>query len=114
MIVDDSVDIREALCTALEDAGMACLTASNGAEALRRLWAGPIPDLILLDLMMPIMDGVEFLEEQKKDPRLAAIPVLILSAFQKSPLDKTHSYLHKPIDLERLLAAIREKLARSP
>jgi CheY-like chemotaxis protein len=81
VLVDDDPDIREALTDVLEDRGFQVRTASNGREALgllRRL--SPPPSVILLDLMMPILDGYGFLEEHRKDPTLAAIPVAIITA----------------------------------
>jgi CheY-like chemotaxis protein len=115
MIVEDDPDLRETVCAALEDEGMKCVGARNGADALSRLRAGFTPDLIMLDLMMPIMNGWAFREEQKKDPRLAGIPVLVLSAFPnlETALGDDCPYLLKPLDLEVLLAAIREAIGRS-
>jgi CheY-like chemotaxis protein len=81
LIVDDDLDIRETLADVLEDRGFATITASNGLEALQllRRIAAP-PSVILLDLMMPVMDGYGFLEERKKDPTLSSIPVAIITA----------------------------------
>lgn len=113
LIVDDDADLRETLCTALADEGYECTGAANGAEALARLRSGDMPQLILLDLMMPVMDGWTFREEQKKDPRLAGIPVLVLSA---SPLTAEHlgdslRAIRKPMDLDVLLSAVNETIA---
>src|SRR5687768_14141295 len=80
LLVDDDADIREALEELLVDAGHSIITAGNGRQALDVLAREPLPALILLDMMMPVMDGYEFLLEQRKDERLASIPVAVLTA----------------------------------
>ena len=80
LIVDDDPVARKALALVFEHQGYPVVQAANGQEALKRLRDGPPPGLILLDLMMPIMDGWEFLQRQKQDPALAGIPVVIISA----------------------------------
>jgi CheY-like chemotaxis protein len=80
LIVDDDVHIREALSEILEARGYTVLEAANGLEALGLLRSGPLPAAIVVDLMMPVMDGYTFLEEQRKDPALAQIPVAIITA----------------------------------
>jgi CheY-like chemotaxis protein len=74
-------DIREALATVLDEAGFRVMTAANGREALERLREDPQPDVVLLDLMMPEMDGYQFRAEQQRDPALRAIPTLIFSSW---------------------------------
>ena len=110
VIEDDSV-ARMLLGTILEEAGYAVVTAANGREALDHLRAGERPFVILLDLKMPVMSGWEFREEQRRDPDLAAIPVVVLSADDEldevaASLDAA-AYFSKPIDPEGLLATIR-------
>src|SRR5690349_16993945 len=80
LVVDDDADIRETVSLILEDEGYEVQSAQDGAAALGVLRAGPLPDVILLDLMMPVMNGWQFREQQTRDPRLAAIPVVVLSA----------------------------------
>lgn len=81
LVVDDNYDIRVALTDILEDDGYAVLQAENGLEALDQLRKGPLrPCLILLDLMMPKMDGRGFLRVQSNDPAISDIPVVIVSA----------------------------------
>ena len=79
LIVEDDFDIREALTQILEEEGYAVREAANGREALD-VAARELPSLILLDLMMPVMNGWQFRAEQIKDPRLAPVPVLVISA----------------------------------
>src|SRR5262245_30022682 len=83
LIVEDDPDVLEAMCFILENAGYLVATATNGAEALDCLRTEAPPRLILLDLMMPIMDGWHFRSEQARDEKLAAIPVVILTGAGK-------------------------------
>ena len=114
LIVDDDLDLRETLMLVLEDAGYRTVLAANGREALEVLRAGPPPDLILLDLMMPVMDGWEFRNEQLRDGMMAAIPVVLFSASgnvrDKAAELKLAAYLEKPIDLHTLLTMIESIL----
>jgi CheY-like chemotaxis protein len=117
LIVDDDVDIRETLQELLEDRGFEVATAASGAEALWLLRAGRIrPSLILLDLMMPVLDGYGFLAEQRRDPTLAAVPVAVLSASHAIDLQRVGDgvpILRKPMSLHALLAAVDELSATS-
>src|SRR5690349_37218 len=79
LVVDDNRTVREALVTLLEARGFAARGVGNGREALEALRAGFGACLILLDLTMPIMDGWKFRELQRQDPRLAGIPVVVLT-----------------------------------
>ncbi len=111
LVVDDDVDIRDALIDVLEEDGFRAVGASNGAEALDRLHAGLRPDLILLDLMMPVMDGWEFLRRRRGDPEANTIPVVVLSAAGKSLRPHVRSlgadeFLEKPVEAEDLLDAV--------
>lgn len=83
LLVDDDDDMRTALRHFLSDEGYEVHTARNGREALARLQEIEPPGLILLDLMMPIMDGNQFLAERCRDPRLSSIPVVIMSAWTR-------------------------------
>jgi CheY-like chemotaxis protein len=111
LIVDDDADIRESIGGALEDEGYRVAGASNGKEALRLLKAAsPRPGLILLDMMMPEMDGWAFRAEQRKDPELAGIPVLVFTAYG-SPKDvarqlQAAGFVRKPLRLEELLSSV--------
>jgi CheY-like chemotaxis protein len=113
LIVDDDADIRETLAELLEGEGYATRGAANGKEALdylyRRSRAGAC--VILLDLMMPVMDGFEFRSEQQKNPTLRAIPVVVISAggrCQQAARDLgALGCVTKPVDLPALLGMIR-------
>jgi CheY-like chemotaxis protein len=107
LIVDDDEDIRETLAELLELEGYATVKAANGAQALAKLRQEAAPCVILLDLMMPVMNGFEFLATQRADAQLAAIPVLVLSAggTSQAALAGTE-FFAKPVDLARLLSRI--------
>ncbi|HTP29472.1 MAG TPA: response regulator [Anaeromyxobacteraceae bacterium] len=114
-IIDDDPDIRESLSDVLEDAGYRAVTSPNGARALQDLKDGLRPDLIILDLMMPVMDGWSFRRTLLRDPILATIPVLILSAASNlngvSEL-KAAGLLRKAVRLDELLASIAKTVNR--
>jgi CheY-like chemotaxis protein len=110
LIVDDDIDIRELLAELLEIRGFDVATAGNGREAidLVRRMTDP-PSVILLDLMMPVMDGYGFLEERKKDDTLASIPVAIITAshgVDRNQLGSTAAIVRKPIDPMKLINVI--------
>lgn len=109
LIVDDDPAIRATLAEVLADEGYPTLTAPHGAEALTCL-AQVQPCLILLDLMMPVMDGFQFRAVQRSRPHLAQIPVIVLSAFPATvetaaALDAA-AYLRKPLRLDRLIETV--------
>jgi CheY-like chemotaxis protein len=112
LIVDDDLDIRELLAEALEGLGFTAVAAANGLEAARLIRSMETPpSLILLDLMMPIMDGYEFLQERSNDPLLAAIPVAIITAGHGVDPDRLGSgtpIIPKPIDLPLLVDVIED------
>lgn len=106
LIVEDDGAVRGPLCELLEDEGYAVVEAADGAEALAALGAMPRPALIILDLMMPGMNGWELYQQLQGDPQLASIPIVVLSAvaaFQqrRGKLDVA-AVLPKPVNLSRL------------
>jgi CheY-like chemotaxis protein len=113
LVVEDDADILRAVVQVLEDEGYAVRAAENGRvalAALREPGATP-PCVILLDLMMPIMDGWQFRAEQLRDPALASIPVIVLTAdgnaAEKAVLLNGVGALRKPVELLTLLEAIQ-------
>jgi CheY-like chemotaxis protein len=107
LVVDDDPDIRESLREVLEDEGYAVTCVGNGREALDHLQKAPRPCVILLDLMMPVMDGWQFRHEQKKIPSIADVPLIVITATGKRPvLIDAEELVMKPLDLNRLFAAI--------
>ena len=112
LVVDDDADIREVMQLMLEHHGYAVQVATDGAEALARLHAGPRPSLILLDLMMPGMNGLEFRAEQLRDPELAEVPVVALTGASNVASEAEAAGLvvvRKPVGIAQLLAAIDQQ-----
>lgn len=107
LAVEDDNDLREFYGTLLREEGHQVRLARNGLEALHQLdWT---PDLILLDLMMPVMDGYEFLRRLRASPKGASIPVLVLSAALppgRATLRGAQAVLRKPFDFDRMLRTI--------
>jgi CheY-like chemotaxis protein len=106
LVVDDDIDIREALAEVLEDAGYRVAAAANGAEAWEYLHSRPLPSLILLDLLMPVMTGPEFLTQLLASERLARIPTIVMTASPQWNLHADLPMLTKPMRTDQLLATI--------
>ncbi len=110
LIVDDDGGIRGVLSEILQDEGHLVESAGNGQEALRKLESSTRPCLILLDLMMPVMNGWEFMSRRTELDGLANIPVVVISADanvgEKASSIGASDYLQKPIDLDRLLDTV--------
>lgn len=111
LIVEDSADYRALLTKLFKKNGYVVDCASNGQEALAHL-AGdtPLPNLILLDLMMPVMDGFEFREKQNQESRLAKIPTILMTAHGdlQSARDRLGllDYVRKPVEMADLLSLV--------
>ena len=110
LVVEDHADVRDSLLVYLEYKGVRALGAENGQDALDLLQRGERPCVILLDLMMPVMDGWEFRERQLQDPTLASIPVVLVTARGDAPAINrrlgTVAALQKPIDLDQIGALV--------
>jgi CheY-like chemotaxis protein len=104
LIIEDEVRTRDLLIEFLGKDGRQIITAGDGQEALERLTKVPRPRVILLDLMMPRMDGWEFLRRQSADPSMAGIPTIVLSG-SELPVGAKHQ-LSKPVDVNRLRALV--------
>jgi len=116
MVVEDDTDIRSALVSILRSESYRVVSACDGREALDLLRGGARPDVILLDLMMPVMTGADFRVAQLADPALAHIPVVVLTAdggFRDAGrLLGAADAFPKPFDLEALLSSI-ERVGRA-
>jgi CheY-like chemotaxis protein len=111
LIVEDDEDLRDMMAQMLAIEGFAATAVANGREALDYLRRAIKPHVILLDLMMPVMDGWEFRRRQQADPELAPVPVIVLSALDRSraaPVDAI-AFLKKPLDFDRLLELVRDQ-----
>ena len=110
MLVDDNFVLREAMSQVLGCDGYRVTTASNGADALRRMNGHHKPDIILLDLNMPVMDGPTFRRQQQQNQDLAGVPVVLLSSAEdvaeKATSLGAETYLQKPVDTARLLDVV--------
>jgi CheY-like chemotaxis protein len=110
LIVEDDDDLREMMAHMLTIEGFEAATVANGREALEYLQNAVRPRVILLDLMMPVMDGWEFRRQQKADPDIAPVPVIVLSALDQARASAVDAaaFLKKPLDFDRLLELVRE------
>jgi two-component system, chemotaxis family, chemotaxis protein CheY len=113
LLIEDDADIRETIAEVLQGEGYSVVPTSNGAEGLACLGESKQPPaLIILDLMMPIMDGAAFREEQQKRPEWEDIPVIVVSAARSSRTKAesmgARGYLQKPFAIDRLLDLVGE------
>ena len=116
LVVDDDSDIREALADLLADKGYDVSVAANGQQALEICRSRQAPDLIFLDLMMPVMDGAEFIRVKDADPELSNVPVCVMTAFAASTrLPSTRSFvLRKPLGSADLFAVAKRFCRPAP
>jgi len=116
LVVDDDFDIREALTDVLASEGYSVVTAADGGEALEQLRGGVRPAVMLLDLMMPRVSGVEVIDALRKDESLSRIPVVVCSANRGYGPDDlgVHDVLRKPVSVEELLDAVARAIRPRP
>ncbi|MDB4966516.1 MAG: response regulator receiver protein [Myxococcales bacterium] len=112
LVVEDDDDLRDVICRVLTEEGYETRSATNGQHALEILRDGPLPGLILLDLMMPIMNGWAFRAHQEADARLTSIPVIVMTA--AAQLDDAAiagtDFVRKPVRIEDLLERVRSHI----
>jgi CheY-like chemotaxis protein len=110
LVVEDDAEIRDSLVEILVDAGYEARGAEHGADALTLLRAGLRPGLILLDLMMPVMDGISFCDIQRHEPALSSIPVVIISAYhgveESARRLAVAGLLKKPFEYQELIGTV--------
>jgi two-component system, chemotaxis family, chemotaxis protein CheY len=110
LVVDDNADIRSLLSRALQMEGFEVMAAENG-EAACQMMAAHKPCVILLDLMMPVMDGKQFLDWKNQQSHLDDVPVVIISALSDNSLQGVRAALKKPIDLTELFEVVDQLCA---
>jgi len=111
LVVEDDTDLRGALAGLLEDQGFGTLRAKDGVEALKKIREVRRPCLILLDLMMPRMNGWEFLELHRSDRSLSSIPLVLVTAFRDTEPAQAKAMITKPIDVPKMIETL-ERLLR--
>lgn len=114
LVVEDDRDIREAMCDILISEGYEVAAAENGAEAIKALDRIAKPSLIILDLMMPVMDGKKFMEWKNSSEKFCQVPVIVVSAVaREGDPAGAKSYLKKPIDVDHVLAIAEKTINQS-
>jgi CheY-like chemotaxis protein len=110
MVIEDEQESRTYLVRLLQLEGFKVVAFSNGAEALNYLGHSAPPCLIILDLRMPMMDGLQFRSAMLQDPRLAKVPVIVVTAFEPSAAASLSAVrvFRKPVDVDALLGTVRE------
>jgi CheY-like chemotaxis protein len=116
LVVDDELGAIEVVATALEDEGYRVLTAANGRHGLERLAEGPV-DLVVVDFMMPLLDGTAMGRAMLQDPALCKIPIIMMSAVGESLVrerfDGYSAFLRKPFRINALLDTVYRVLAKT-
>lgn len=107
LIVDDEQDLLDSLAEFFQDEGFSVATARNGAEALAQLGNSDLPSVVILDLLMPVMSGIEVYETMQSNPRLARLPVVV-STSDPSRAPSGVLIMKKPVNLARLLSTVRQ------
>lgn len=112
LVVDDDLDIRETLSDVLVMEGYQVMAVQHGAEALELLRRHHV-DLIVLDIMMPVMDGHAFIAAKNRDPTISPIPIIAITAAAQPQVEGAMMFMRKPFQLEHLLAAVEHCLQES-
>jgi DNA-binding response OmpR family regulator len=114
VIVDDEFGLADVLTSTLSDIGFRALSAANGKQGLEIIAEHP-PDLVLLDYMMPLLDGAGVLKAMRADPKLAGVPVIMMTAVPESVVRARcqgyTAFLRKPFDFQTLLNAVERVMA---
>ncbi|HXG54024.1 MAG TPA: response regulator [Vicinamibacterales bacterium] len=108
LVIEDNDDVRDMMAVTLEMEGHEVMATANGRDALELLRGGAVPCVILLDLMMPVMNGWEFNAALNADPKFKDLPVVVISAAgaEIPPLSRVAAYMSKPIDIDMLLDVV--------
>jgi CheY-like chemotaxis protein len=112
LIIEDDESIRTMIASVLEIEGYSISAASNGKHAIDIISKGPTPDIILLDMMMPVMNGWDFLDFIRSNAATAKIPIVVVSAYSEIAKSvKPQAVVPKPVQLKSLLSAIEKLVA---
>jgi CheY-like chemotaxis protein len=115
VVVDDEFGLADVLAAALSDVGYRVLTAANGVQGLDTMAEHP-PDLVLLDFMMPLLDGAGVLSAMRESPTLASVPVILMSSMPEAVVRKRCrgyvAFLRKPFAFGAVLAAVEQSLGQ--
>jgi CheY-like chemotaxis protein len=116
LVVEDDRNLREILTDALQFEGFEVVSVEHGEAALRHLASGARPCVILLDLMMPVMDGWTFRQELLKKDGLSRIPVVVMTAAgaNRAASIQSDATLHKPLDIDAVLSVVQGYCAARP
>ena len=113
LVVDDDIDTLNSMNEILQSEGFDTVCAQDGQQAWELMQRAPGPDLVVLDLMMPKMDGWTFRMHQRRDPKLATIPVVVVSGFTANVIDESaEAIFAKPIDLPAFIEAVKRGVKR--
>lgn len=113
LVVDDDADVRDAIAAVLQDEGCDVDTATDGRSALSRLGQGPRPSVVLMDLMMPVMDGTAAYNAMQADPMWREIPVVAMSASHRSRTNAVFPFfVEKPVTVETLMETLKRAAGR--
>ena len=118
LVIDDEFGVAELLRFALEDEGYRVVTAVNGRQGVQRLAETPRPDVVLLDYMMPVLDGAGVLRAMQADESLARIPVVVMSSLDEATVREAcrdfTAFLRKPFRIEAVVEAVARALSATP
>ncbi|MFL5814731.1 MAG: response regulator [Bdellovibrionia bacterium] len=107
LIIEDDESIRKMIASVLEIEGYSISAAANGKQALETIQNGALPDIILLDMMMPVMNGWDFLDFVRANATTSKIPIIVVSAYAEIAKSvKPNAVVPKPVQLKSLLKAI--------
>lgn len=113
LVVEDEKDLRVTVAEVLRMEGYRVSEASHGAEAIEKLDAEPLPDLILLDVMMPVMDGYDFRRRQMEHPEWSEIPIILYTSSKDAEADEFDAVdvLRKPVGIQQLVEVVDRHLS---
>ncbi len=108
LIIDDELDMAETMAILLKDEGYEATAIADGLEGLEDIKKGP-PHLLILDVMMPMINGLDIVRLMKKDSKLSSIPILLISASKEPEMenDKWSQFLRKPFDIYELIKTVK-------